>query len=95
MTQEQELKKKKADEKEPVIKPDPETLHKTDPQDNMKGPISSLVQGVKEVVEENDKESKEEATKKRGTPVGVGECVVGDILEGFIEDDSLLEVEIK
>lgn len=65
MTQEQELKKKKADEKEPVIKPDPETLHKTDPQDNMKGPISSLVQGVKEVVEENDKESKEEATKKR------------------------------
>lgn len=30
-----------------------------------------------------------------GTPVGVGECVVGDILEGFIEDDSLLEVEIK
>jgi 2-keto-4-pentenoate hydratase/2-oxohepta-3-ene-1,7-dioic acid hydratase in catechol pathway len=30
-----------------------------------------------------------------GTPVGVGECVVGDILEGFIENDSLLEVEIK
>jgi 2-keto-4-pentenoate hydratase/2-oxohepta-3-ene-1,7-dioic acid hydratase in catechol pathway len=30
-----------------------------------------------------------------GTPVGVGECVVGDILEGFIEDDSLLEVEVK
>jgi len=30
-----------------------------------------------------------------GTPVGVGECVVGDMLEGFIEDDSLLEVEIK
>lgn len=65
MAQEQELKKKKTDEKEPLIKPDPETLHKTDPQDNMKGPISSLVQGVKEVVEENDKESKEEATKKR------------------------------
>ena len=30
-----------------------------------------------------------------GTPAGVGECVVGDILEGFIENDSLLEVEIK
>ncbi len=30
-----------------------------------------------------------------GTPVGVGECVVGAILEGFIEDDSLREVEIK
>jgi hypothetical protein len=60
-----ELKKKKTDEETSAIKPDPETLHKTDPQDNMKGPISSLVNGVKEVVEENDKESKEEATKKR------------------------------
>ena len=30
-----------------------------------------------------------------GTPVGVGECVVGDMLEGFVEDDSMLEVEIK
>lgn len=30
-----------------------------------------------------------------GTPKGVGECVVGDQLEGFIEDDSLLEVEVK
>lgn len=60
-----ELKKKTADGQTPAIKPDPETLHKTDPQDNMKGPISSLVNGVKEVVEENDKESKEEATRKR------------------------------
>ena len=30
-----------------------------------------------------------------GTPEGVGECVVGDELEAFIEDDSLLSVEIK
>ncbi|MFN4286110.1 MAG: fumarylacetoacetate hydrolase family protein [Lacibacter sp.] len=30
-----------------------------------------------------------------GTPAGVGECVVGDVLEGFIEDDSLLEMEVK
>jgi 2-keto-4-pentenoate hydratase/2-oxohepta-3-ene-1,7-dioic acid hydratase in catechol pathway len=30
-----------------------------------------------------------------GTPAGVGECVVGDELEGFIEDDSMLEVSIK
>ncbi|MEJ8843139.1 hypothetical protein WG954_12185 [Lacibacter sp. H375] len=65
MAQEKEIKKKKADEKAPPIKPDPETLHKTDPQDNMKGPISSIVNGVKDVVEENDQESKEEATKKR------------------------------
>ena len=30
-----------------------------------------------------------------GTPAGVGECVVGDELEGFIEDQSLLALEIK
>lgn len=30
-----------------------------------------------------------------GTPAGVGECVVGDMLEGFIEDESLLELEVK
>lgn len=30
-----------------------------------------------------------------GTPAGVGECVVGDMLEGFVENDSLLEVEVK
>ncbi|RXK62892.1 hypothetical protein ESA94_05065 [Lacibacter luteus] len=59
------MKKKTTEEESAIIKPDPETLHKTDPQDNMKGPISSLVNGVKEVVEENDKVSKEEATKKR------------------------------
>lgn len=63
--EENKTKKTKTDEESGIIKPDPETLHKTDPQDNMKGPISSLVNGVKEVVEENDKVSKEEATKKR------------------------------
>lgn len=30
-----------------------------------------------------------------GTPAGVGELVVGDELEAFIEDDSLLEIEVK
>lgn len=30
-----------------------------------------------------------------GTPAGVGECVVGDELEGFIEDESLFELSIK
>ena len=47
------------------LAPDPKTLHTTDPQDNMKGPVSSAVQGVKDKVEENDKESKEEADKKK------------------------------
>jgi len=30
-----------------------------------------------------------------GTPAGVGECVVGDELELFIEDESLATIEIK
>ena len=30
-----------------------------------------------------------------GTPKGVGECVVGDELEAFIEDESLLELTVK
>jgi len=30
-----------------------------------------------------------------GTPAGVGECVVGDELEAFIENESLLTLEIK
>lgn len=47
------------------LKPDPETLHKTDPQENMTGPISSLIQGIKEEAETNDKESKEEADQQK------------------------------
>jgi len=30
-----------------------------------------------------------------GTPAGVGECVVGDVLEGFLEKEKLLELEVK
>ena len=30
-----------------------------------------------------------------GTPVGVGETVVGDLLEGFLEGEKVLELEIK
>jgi len=30
-----------------------------------------------------------------GTPAGVGECVVGDVLEGFLEQDKMFELEIK
>jgi 2-keto-4-pentenoate hydratase/2-oxohepta-3-ene-1,7-dioic acid hydratase in catechol pathway len=30
-----------------------------------------------------------------GTPAGVGEVVVGDVLEGFIGEESLLELEVK
>lgn len=30
-----------------------------------------------------------------GTPAGVGECVVGDVLEGFYEQERMFELEIK
>jgi 2-keto-4-pentenoate hydratase/2-oxohepta-3-ene-1,7-dioic acid hydratase in catechol pathway len=30
-----------------------------------------------------------------GTPAGVGECVVGDVLEGFFEQERLFELEVK
>jgi len=57
--------KKDQDNKDAAVKPDPETLHTTDPQDHMEGPISSLVQGVKDTVEDNDTESKEQADKEK------------------------------
>jgi 2-keto-4-pentenoate hydratase/2-oxohepta-3-ene-1,7-dioic acid hydratase in catechol pathway len=30
-----------------------------------------------------------------GTPAGVGECVVGDLLEGYIEEENLFSLEVK
>lgn len=57
--------KKKIDSKDETLQPDPETLNTPDPQDKMKGPLSSIVQSVKETVEENDVETKEEADKKK------------------------------
>ena len=30
-----------------------------------------------------------------GTPAGVGECVVGDVLEGFYGDEKMFEMEVK
>lgn len=51
--------------KEPLIKPDEETKNTTDPQEKMKGPVSSIMQNIKEEAEEDDKETKEEADKKK------------------------------
>jgi 2-keto-4-pentenoate hydratase/2-oxohepta-3-ene-1,7-dioic acid hydratase in catechol pathway len=30
-----------------------------------------------------------------GTPAGVGECVVGDLLEGYLEKEKMFELEVK
>ena len=58
-------KKQKKDKKESPLKPDPETLHTTDPQEHMEGPVSSVMQNIAEEAGENDKETKEEADRKK------------------------------
>lgn len=60
----QAKKEQDAQNKDAAVKPEPETLHTTDPQKKMEGPISSLVQGVKDAVNGND-ESKEEADARK------------------------------
>lgn len=39
---------------QPLSQPDPATKHTTDPEDHMKGPLSSMMQNIKESAEEND-----------------------------------------
>ena len=58
-------KEEQKDKTQPPSKPDPETLNTTDPQEHMKGPVSSFMQNIKEEANKNDKVSKEEADKKR------------------------------
>ena len=58
-------KKEEKDKKQQGLEPDPETLHTTDPQEHMKGPVSSTMQGIKEEAKKNDKVSKEEADRER------------------------------
>ena len=45
-------------------KPDPGTLHTTDPQQHMEGPVSSLVQEVREISEKNNKDNKKDKYEK-------------------------------
>jgi hypothetical protein len=58
-------KKENKDKKNTGLAPDPETLHTTDPQEHMKGPVSSTMQNIKDEANKTDKVSKEEADKKR------------------------------
>ena len=58
-------KDKKEKKNEPALPPDPETLHTTDPQEHMKGPVSSTMQNIKDEANKNDEVSKEEADRKR------------------------------
>jgi len=58
-------KKEKKNQPGQGLKPDPETLHTTDPQEHMRGPVSSTMQNIKEEANKNDEVSKDEADKKR------------------------------
>jgi len=48
------------DKRNENLAPDPETLHTTDPQEKMKGPVSSVIQEIKEEAEENEERDKED-----------------------------------
>ena len=56
---------KNKDKKKSPLEAEPETLQTTDPQENMEGPVSSIMQSIKEAGEANDDESKEEADRKK------------------------------
>lgn len=58
-------KQDKKDKTPDALKPDPETLHTTDPQKHMRGPVSSTMQNIKEEANKNDEVSKEEADRKK------------------------------
>jgi hypothetical protein len=57
---EEKDEKSKKDKKQPLGQPDPETLHTTDPEEHMKGPISSVMQKIKDGAEENDEQDRKE-----------------------------------
>jgi hypothetical protein len=47
-----DTKKQEAEKNDnPTSQPDPETLHKTDPQESMQGPLSSLLNKQRESIE--------------------------------------------
>jgi len=52
-------------EKDPKNNPPKDSEANTDPQEKMEGPISSLMQNIKETGKENDEETKEEADRKQ------------------------------
>lgn len=53
----------KEDNKDATVRADPETLHTTDPQDKMQGPVSSIMQNISDAA--NNEVSQEEADRKK------------------------------
>ncbi len=59
-----ENEKSKDGNKQGALKPNSETLHTTDPQEHMEGPISSLMQKAEKGFEEDDNGTAEKEDKK-------------------------------
>lgn len=59
-----EKNSEKESNKHAAVKPDPETLHTTDPQKHMEGPISSLMHKAGKGLE-SEKDEKEVKEKKK------------------------------
>ncbi len=55
---------KSEDNKDGALKADSETLHTTDPQEHMEGPISSLMKKAEEGFEKEDKGTAEKESEK-------------------------------
>jgi len=51
---------------EGTSQPDRDTLHKTDPQDNMEGPVSSLMHNTGEQFDTEETKEKADAEKEKG-----------------------------
>ena len=68
MTEDDKIRKQgdrvgKEDNKDTPLRADPETLHTTDPQDEMKGPLSSIMQNISDAAK--NEVSEEEANKEK------------------------------
>ncbi|MEO7524052.1 MAG: hypothetical protein ABIT58_08160 [Ferruginibacter sp.] len=61
--EEQKSDENKEQNKDAAVKPDPETLHTTDPQEHMEGPISSLMHKAGKGFDSD--QTKEEADEKK------------------------------
>lgn len=55
---------------EKARQPDPETLGTTDPQEHMKGPLSSLMQKTKDKAEKNDDQEQDKHDHKKNSTGG-------------------------
>ena len=65
MPNKEEPTKKDKQDKKPLFPPDEDTLHTTDPQEHMKGPISSPMQEIKETAEEKGGDSPEDENERK------------------------------